>query len=182
MTTAERGGIREPNQFVRWVTHAMPALCVINLATAVPSWIGWDAVRGKASWVGLAAFFGLLAALAHVGRARMCVTCAQRTPLDPQAAIERHGWALFTTHLAAHKPLYTWLWLVGVMGLGVLAAHLTGVRLFYAPWDFVFTWLCYSEWRHHYLQPWCPRCQGGWEDGGEPEVVPDPDPAEQATR
>lgn len=182
MTTAEGGAAREPSPLVARIVHAMPALCVINVVSSVPSWFGWDSIRTEAGWIGLAAFFGLMAALAHVARARMCVGCAKRTPLDPQAAIERHSWALFITHLAAHRPLFTWLWLAGICGLGLAAWAVTDVRLFYAPWDIVFTLLCYSEWRHHFLQPWCPRCRGDWGDGGDPEVVPDPDPAEQATR
>ncbi len=184
MATAEGGAAREPNLAVTRFVHAMPTLCVLNLVTSVPAWLDWHAatLRTVTDWVGMAAFFGLFAALGHVARTRLCVDCAKQTPLDPQAAIERHGWALFITHLAARRPLYSWLWLVGIMVLGIVAAHVTGVRLFYAPWDILFTLLCYSEWRHHFLQPWCPRCRGGWEDGGDPEFVPDPDPAEKATQ
>lgn len=182
MTTAEGSAAREPSSITVWLTHAMPALCVINLATSVPTWLGWSAFREVVSGVGVGAFFAMLAALTHVSRARLCVACTKQTPLDPQAAIERHSWALFITHLAARRPLYTWLWMVGIMALGITAVHVLGVSLFYAPWDIAFTLLCYSEWRHHYLQPWCPYCRGGWEDGGEPEVVPEPDPAREAIR
>ena len=122
--------------------------------------------------------FGSLALVLHPAVNRMCLRCMQDMPKNPGLSVQRNTRLLRLSHVNPYI-------LLALFGFFVLVVSLTQALLNWPDWGiwpasvFFYTW-CWSQWVHHRLRPWCPYCRD-WGDGGDPEVVPDPDPAETKT-
>lgn len=185
MTTVSPGNAGSSRGFravAARVSHAVPALCWAYMILSVPTYLGWQLGSRIALVPWIVTYATLIVALVHTFRDRMCLHCMRRTPLDPQAAVDRHRWALLAEHVLARFPLLTWAALVAVGAVSYRLVQDSGVKPLYALFDIALVSLCYVGWRHHHLQPWCPRCRGHWGDGGDPERVPEPDPVAKGTR
>lgn len=182
MTTADA---TPPRRFAvgvsAFLAHRVPTLIVLMLVLDMPAWFDIASLRVYTDLPTLVLVFVIFYCLIHAPRSPMCTGCVRVVPLDPQRAIERNAWPLWLSHVMDDHPLGTWVFLFGGSATTAVLVHLTGVNPFYIPYDLAFSAMCYSAWRHHYLQTWCPRCRD-WGDGGEPEVVPTPDPVERGTR
>jgi hypothetical protein len=110
---------------------------------------------------------------------RLCERCIAATPLDPQKAVTR--WDRFLR-------LYHHMRVVKILTFAII------VWFFAGPWVGGHHWWAYAinvvaflligvtftmTHTHRRLYPWCPYCK--WGGRGEPEVVPDPDPAASAS-
>jgi len=179
--TTDASEPRGPVRLLRRLIHLMPVLVGLYFLAEIPLWLNWKELRSAADVASLVVVPLIFLAVVHPTRVPMCPSCVDQIPLDPQAAIDRHRRALFSAHVIHDRPYFSVAWLGALALLSMTTVHVTGVTTFYAFWDLAFLVYCYTAWRHHHLQPWCPFCQG-WEDGGEPERVPDPDPSERATR
>lgn len=102
----------------------------------------------------------------------LCPVCARKVPLDPPVKIAEKRRRLRSLHWLADRPKI------------VKYAQWFMLALCLVPWGVgrvawialmgVFATLVYLENVHRPLQPWCPQCH--WDDGGDEEFVPDPDP------
>lgn len=127
-----------------------------------------------ANYVVAAAFVLLLLGMAGGIRHAflLCPICADRTPLDPAAAVERADRLLRIAHLPR------WLNWVPVAPLLLVGhwpvAYAALLAIAYAGWT-VNEW---AMWRHAQLRPWCPHCRKGWDEDDAPEEPsPTPDPS-----
>lgn len=184
MTTAS-GAERDP--ITARLAHNVPRMAVVYLVLAVPAWFRIDFLRtgsfGMVIWLlGFVVGIVMLVSLLHTTRADLCALCASEMPRDPQKDVACKRWALIFAHAVGTSALFTALLTFGLLAVAVWLVDISGWGLFYIPFDIYWAALCYSGWRHHYLTPWCPFCNGGWEDGGDLEVVPEPDPAGKGAR
>jgi hypothetical protein len=122
----------------------------------------------------------VLASAAHVGS--LCERCAQRTPLDAAAEVARRNWEL----KFFHKPKRAVLTFLGVMmGSYTLILALSapdvvrrGAMLLVG----IFIALeIHTNLTHRILYPWCPYCRRRWDEGGDEEPSPTPDPSGTST-
>lgn len=165
------------------LAHLLPWALVLYLGYSVLRWVGVIDVRG---WLGvlveLPLVAVLLASLFHVELARLCLLCAKGMPLNPDK-IRRRDLDLLLRW--SHRFTDERFWYLKVFG-GLLAVEAlirwaTGItypdgRWLDIPADLFFLGSLLAFWRHHRYKPWCPYCKK-WDDGGQPEHVPDPDPA-----
>lgn len=177
---SSRSSFDEPASMAR-IAHLTPLLCALSVATAVPRWLyadGW--VIGVSDTVGFLVLIGMMIGIFHSVGTRLCEACAAATPLDPARTVKRNRWALWLAHKVYDRSFqFVLVLLVAILGVGQLAKWLDMPWL-NAPFTVLTAGFMFGCWRHHQLQPWCPYC-GRWDDGGEREVVPDPDPAGSKT-
>lgn len=122
----------------------------------------------------LASFYGH----ARYHRGRLCEPCMARTPLDPQAAVNRWKTALWLVH--HRRPIVVCLivLMVSLLGENVMRVHHAAWAASTLDGTTVLTFgvLMLAQWKHEKLEPWCPWCN--WGRGGDKEVSPaTPDPA-----
>lgn len=157
--------------------HLMPpvAFVVFTIAAVddvsggfLPDWMSWTVV---AVWVGIywvSAF--------HRTFARICVRCMQEVPADAGQQAERKRWLLWVDHHPGRMMLAFW----AVIGAELLTRHVfaipNGPSWLNLPSLLVLAPGVVAAWTHHRLRPWCPYCKP-WDDGGQHESVPAPDPS-----
>lgn len=124
----------------------------------------------------LAVMATMLAELRH--SRSLCERCAAKTPLDPQAAVQRRARWLRLFHLINSVPALTALVVLYVGGILVLPADFSAY-LAEAPLYLFWAVAAAANLIHRPLEPWCPRCN--WGDGGDEEDVPAPPPVPVAT-
>lgn len=164
------------------LAHSIPLLMVVAV-TARAVWLLHlvSAFSALDTFSSLALMIGVVALVFHLRNGGLCLRCIRNTPLNPQLAVNRNKFFLWVIHLQGKR---FWLTL-GACQLVVLlgAAYASGfiLTLTKLPLDVMFFSMMWAAWQHHRLEPWCPYCRG-WDEGGEEEVVPDPDPAEKGVR
>jgi hypothetical protein len=161
------------------LAHSIPLLMVLAL-TARALWLlklvppGFGLVDAVASFALIA---GVISLAFHLRFGGLCLRCIRNTPTNPELAVNRNKFFLWTQHWPNGQ-----FWKIyggSVLILFIGDTYTDGVvqLLCKLPLDVTFFSLMWATWQHHRLQPWCPYCRG-WDEGGEEEVVPDPDPAE----
>ncbi len=118
---------------------------------------------------------GIIVTRAH-DRGGLCEDCAKVTPLDPQAAVDRHRpWlkSFHTLHDSQKRfaiGAYTFLALIVVSAL-IFKPYTVGATLTTDFTCLVVALLLLSSTMHRRLMPWCPWCH--WDGHGEHERTPD---------
>lgn len=117
----------------------------------------------------------------------LCLRCMKNSPLDPQREVTRWDGRLRLVHWLTPARVgigfLIWLSMVSVSswllaysfpgpGLVPLWAVLPINVVIWLPWLYFSISGLYHQWLH----PWCPYCRR-WDEGGDPEVVPDPVPS-----
>lgn len=157
------------------IAHSMPVLLVgmmivrtLSQFERIPGWV--DAV---CSAVMLVVFIMMTL---HFISARLCLPCLRNAPLNPEKEVRQRQWFLWFQHQPVGYLMRLWLVAVVLMIIGNWLGGWVDAVL-HLPNDVLWYAYMYAFWTHHRLQPWCPYCRP-WDDGGDPELVPDPDPAE----
>jgi hypothetical protein len=108
----------------------------------------------------------------------LCPVCARKTPLDPQAVIAEK-----------RRPLRAFHWLGDKHNKALNRCVVALLILSFVPYVDLVAWpllmatmavTVYLDNIHMPLQPWCPQCD--WDDEGDTERVPEPDPIGEAAR
>ena len=165
-----------------------------TVAHSLP-WVLAGAVASRTLWylgyIPLVAdgyvFGGLMLAMFffryHISVARLCLRCMRNTPLNPGREVKTMDRLLRVEHSGPKvnglSLLFCLVFIVGIpliFGPGFWAERVAPF-----PLDVFFFGSLWATWTHHRLRPWCPYCKD-WGDEGDPELVPDPDPAERMTR
>jgi len=120
-------------------------------------------------------------------RKTFCIRCMREAPLDPQKEITRYDRRLRVIHAYDPKRAigYVFIWLAVAIGSSFFLTWITPGSELPPLWlvmlinvmiwsPIVYLNIC-GQW-HQWLHPWCPYCRR-WDDGGAPEVVPDPVPS-----
>lgn len=189
MTTAADGPSRG-YRLTMWLAHHEPHILAVVVITTTADYIARRYAGGDlTTWnvTNVLATLALVAMLCSFHAARrhehaLCWRCARNTPLDGPAAAARHD-----------RALRLWHWCHSGSGLIAIAALLVVLivgGLFLrtiptaAPLFTLFAVEAAAGLRHRPLQPWCPQCQGRrrWDEGGDPEPSPTPDPSEARER
>lgn len=130
----------------------------------------------KGIWV-----VGVTIALVHTQSTKLCLRCMEDVPAEAPVRVNR--WWIKPFLFIEHMFWNRWLFILLIMGIFFVPAVVSQLtdspslrRVFGLPIDLVLIAWIYSAWPHHRYQPWCPWCRP-WDEGGEAEVVPDPDPA-----
>jgi len=171
----ESGGARA----LTALTHALPWVLAVGLATRLASWFGF------LTWLDLAVALVLLACivatLLHQRSTNLCQRCMAEVPADAPVRAQRRKKLLWFTHAATSGVglgvlvvLFVVVPLVGI----VLGNPLIG-KVARIPQDVALFAAIYTTWLHHRLRPWCPYFRD-WDDDGDPE--PSPGPSEFGTR
>lgn len=159
--------------------HSIPALVVVALAMRVVFLVTnqWWVADNIAS---ISVVVGIFALIFHLRRGGLCLRCIRNAPLDPERGVRRNKLFLQMIHMRT-KTFWVWYAACYVSAIASAFVHGAVAILFKLPLDVLFFSAVWSAWQHHRLQPWCPYCRG-WDEGGDEELVPDPDPSETATR
>lgn len=171
----ESGGSRA----MTTLTHALPGILAVGLATRVASWFGWLTSLDLA--IAVAILGCQFATMAHLRSSHLCMRCMDEVPADAPVQAERRKRVLWFSHQIA-TGIGIFGLLVPAVAVAFIGGHVGGPeihRLARIPLDILLFTSLYSTWLHHRLRPWCPYCRG-WDDGGDPE--PSPDPWEFKTR
>lgn len=149
-------------------------LLVLTFMPFVPAQVQAYMVAAGIGVVGFAFCFGTLA---H--ERSLCEPCINEMP--PNGPQKAEDW---DRYLAA----FHWLFRASTRRFLIILVlwvtfNLTSSHLFPDRVSAVLTFIPVAtvlvlQMRHNRVVPWCKRC--GWEDGGEHEFVPDPDPAVSA--
>lgn len=164
------------------LAHSIIWLLPITMVTSIAFWLGpdwtWLRISNNTAWIFM--MFAYLSAILHQDAPRLCVKCMQEVPIDAaQKAQGLQRFFLLLMHLS-RKTAFT-----------LLVALLVFIHVPPFLWDennyvqiliivipnLYISCLIYGMWLHHRLRPWCPYCRR-WGDGGEAELIPDPDPSE----
>lgn len=170
------------SRFLTKAAHTFPLAVGVVFGTNFAIDI-WGSIGTIPIWVSLISvaftavcFFLLLIFNLHGVLGRLCIRCMQGVPADASFQAERRKWLLYLNH---H---YTKFMLLGFLLIGIaswvvqpLLMHTTGPSAIMIPGDSIMLMLVTSIWVHHRYRPWCPYCKR-WDNGGEREVVPTPDP------
>jgi hypothetical protein len=132
------------------------------------------------------AFVTMIIGFRH-DRKTFCLRCIREAPLDPQKEITRYDRRLRVIHGVTKKRFA--LGALAWISLGFSSSLFLGwispgndlpplwlvILVNIMVWGpVVYLNIC-GQW-HQWLHPWCPYCRR-WDDGGAPEVVPDPVPS-----
>lgn len=183
VASATSGG-RPLSQALTAMAHSLPTVIVISLALRVVFLLGVSWLADYDANATLILIITVLVLNSHLRRGGLCLRCATNVPLDPQREVTRNKWFLYQTHWSRRKFLLIFGACCALMWVGnfINGDHTSLLnRLLHLPLDFMFYTIIWAAWIHHRLEPWCPYCRR-WDEGGDPEFVPDPDPAEKATR
>lgn len=120
-----------------------------------------------------------LVAVIHQKTARLCIKCMQEIPID--ADQKAQGWQRRFLRIEHFTLRETFILVVAInvwAGGRNYFLH-TDLSLAIASIPLMIVWgsMIYGVWLHHRVRPWCPYCRR-WDNGGDSEWVPDPDPAE----
>ncbi len=181
MTTAES----PMGKTMSLLAHAIPALMVAAVAVRLPYYFGikWWVTSTADVALSLMVMVGAFALVAHIWKGQLCLRCIQDSPDDPETEVQKKKWFLWFEHMS--RRMWWSIW-AGVLALILIAGAWTQdngliYRLSHLPQDVFFYSMFWAFYCHHRLHPWCPYCRG-WDEGGEEELIPDPDPSERATR
>jgi len=158
---------------IPWVLVVAVAARVGDFLSLIPEWLD--------TLTAVAAVGGMIAMTHHLLFGGLCLRCMRETPLDPQRQVARNKWFLWEFHCSRGL---SWTVLAGCLALSMVGNSMQGLALVLCkvPMDAMFFTLLWGTWIHHRLQPWCPYCRRRWGNGGDVELVPDPDPAEKGVR
>lgn len=163
------------------MAHAVPYLIAIAVATRVTYFVKLSLIPSVLDTV---ASFLLLASMAalyrHLRFGGLCLRCIRSAPLNPEREVSRNKAFLWEVHWPTGRFYAVFGVCVVILMLGEHAHGVVHI-LSKVPMDIQFFSLMWAIWIHHRLSPWCPYCRG-WDEGGEEERVPDPDPAEKGVR
>jgi len=179
MIPAAFPGDSGPSRVVTALTHALPWVLAVGLATRVASWFGLLTSLDLAIAVGILAC--QFATLAHLRSTHLCERCMAEVPADAPVQAERRKKVLWFSHQLTTR-IGIFVLLVPAFAIATAGGCFGGPaihRLARIPVDALVFSSLYSTWLHHRLRPWCPYCPH-WDDDGEPE--PSPDPSEFKTR
>lgn len=161
------------------LTHVLPWVLAVGLATRIASWFGL--LTSLDLTVAVVILACSSATLLHQRSSHLCERCIAEVPADAPALAQRRKALLWFSHQIATR--------IGIAGLLAPAVAIGFVGTNFAspaiqhlarvPLDVLLFASLYTSWLHHRLRPWCPYCRG-WDEGGEPE--PSPDPSEFKTR
>lgn len=170
---------------VTWLAHALPWLLVVSLAARVAYLLQLLPIAPAAAADIIGSFTllaGFIALTKHLSTGRLCLRCIRSAPLNPEWDVKRNKTFLWEIHIDRAKffGVYAATWVLGGL-ISPIWLHGFIATLCRLPLDVMFFSLIWSLYIHHRLGPWCPYCRG-WDEGGDPELVPDPDPAEKGTR
>jgi hypothetical protein len=151
------------------------ALSVWNWFANVPDWLAW------ANTVVFSVVF--MAALLHQALARICLRCMEEVPADAPVRAQRRRSVLWFEHRTKPIWIYLLMWLAAIaLSGGLRYALYRGLptedvhdNWTSAPVTLLILLVVYAMVLHHRLQPWCPYCKG-WDEGGDHERTPTPDP------
>lgn len=164
------------------LAHSIPGLMAVALAVRA-AWLLKLAPAFSAldAFSSLALMVGVVALVLHLRNGGLCLRCIRNTPLNPELAVNRNKFFLWVLHLQGKRfwRIYGVCLLIMLVGNAYASGFI--LTLTNLPLDAVFFSMMWATWQHHRLGPWCPYCRG-WDEGGEEEVVPDPDPAEKGVR
>jgi hypothetical protein len=194
MTTTEPAGRGRRHRAAMWLGHHAARIDMATFATmAVAFTIVTLIEPGRAAWiltvlVAATMAFSIVASECdrRVHRRNLCVLDVDRAPLlDPEGQITHHA----RTLRAFHSPMRRMSALAGSMVLmlvgvfvgawardndvplaAVIAIVPFGIMVVLQIWN-----VRVSE-VHGRLQPWCPLCAGGGDDGDEGDDDPEPEP------
>jgi hypothetical protein len=161
------------------IAHWMPAVLIATAAVRIVHWFS-DLIP---VWLGVGVEVLMLVTLItltiHQGLARICLRCMEEVKPDAPLRAQRKRWVLRIWHLGnSWRVCLTWL--VTIILVSYLRAWLKNAGYDWhwvnAPIDVIFLLWVYSMVFHHRVSPWCPYCRK-WDDGGNHEVAPTPDPA-----
>lgn len=118
-----------------------------------------------------ALMIGVAGCIRH-GR-QLCLTCAGRFPVNPQAAAEKHRWQLRITHAIRDHRWARPLILLGTVIASLIAPSgwATNTSMSAALLGLALT--DYAGWTHAALQLWCPLCRDDGDDDEVSEPAPD---------
>jgi hypothetical protein len=168
---------RRVDRYTYWMGHIFMAAAIIHLPLDIASYFWTDEPWGL-FWgnqvLFLVLFFGAI--LHEIGA--MCERCMQRVPADAayQAQQKQRRW-MWNFHLGTSWWFLGPLLLAGSISIQIGSVHFPPVGILGAIW---YVFWSYSWRRHSLLRPWCPYCSG-WDEGGEHEHVPNPDPSMSKT-
>jgi hypothetical protein len=162
------------------MTHSIPALLVASITARIGYFAGVPVIGSLDSLLSFAVLAWMFALYRHLRYGGLCLRCLRMSPLDPESSVRHWRPFLWMVHWSRGK-----FW--GIYGICVITAFASdwadgwlkiALKL---PLDIVFYSMTWAIWTHHRLAPWCPYCRG-WDEGGDEELVPEPDPTEKATR
>jgi hypothetical protein len=162
------------------IAHWMPVVLVVTAGVRIVGWFGDGLVP---TWLGVGVEAAMLAVLItlflHQQLARICLRCMEEVKEDAPIRAQRNRGILKIWHLGnSSRVVLIWLAVLVLTGLG---RSWLKDRFGYdwnwlnAPTDVIFLLYVYSLIFHHRVSPWCPYCRR-WDEGGEHEVAPTPDP------
>jgi len=168
-----------------WFARTAHVILPIALVTAGMSVLGWFIRMPEWTAWTTTAVFGIvfIAAILHQVLARICLRCMEEVPADAPVRAQRLRRVLWIDHRMASVRVSLLVWLIPIGISAVLHyAFYQGV----APDEVADNWtsapvtlqmliVVYAMVLHHRLQPWCPYCKG-WDEGGDHERTPTPDP------
>lgn len=173
-----------------WAGHYEPAFMAASLAAFTAGDLTRHRYPALTVFADLTVLAWLAATIAGMRwhEPGLCERCAAATPLDPQAAVTRWKPALRLAHsrwfrAAAVATVLAWD-LAGSVTMSVNGRHVFGMPG--GPWYYAAVLLLgipayallasvvLTGRKHRQLYPWCPYCN--WDDGGEEETIPEPDP------
>src|SRR3954463_14567512 len=171
--------------YVEWAGHHTYIYWLYLMLNPLSRLFGeFDIWAGPA--IGVWAFITMIIGFKH-DRKTFCLRCMREAPLDPQKEITRYDRRLRVIHANTPKRFlgYAVGWLVLTLGSSVFLNWITPGNELPPLWlimavnitvwsPIVYMNIC-GQW-HQWLHPWCPYCRR-WDEGGDPEVVPDPVPS-----
>ena len=161
------------------IAHWTPVVLIATAIVRIVHWFG-DLVP---IWLGVTVevlmIVTMITVMVHQNLARICLRCMQEVKPDAPLRAQRKRGILKLWHLGQ-----SWRWCSAWFGLIVLTS-ITRTWLkgsfgydwhwVSAPMDVIFLLWIYSMVFHHRVSPWCPYCRR-WDDDGDHEVTPTPDP------
>lgn len=170
------------------LAHWLPALLGVALVVRAGYLLDMPVLTGLDEPLTIVLLFSYITFMRHFQTSGMCLRCIASSPLDPETAVRRNRLFLRYAHLSRRGVVLMALTGLVLLVVGdTIAASSGGLtssilpKLVRMPMDAMFYGVIWSMWSHHRLRPWCPWCRR-WDEGGDPELIPDPDPAEKGTR
>lgn len=166
------------SRVVTFAAHAIPYVIVSAVAVRIASLIGLIPLY---VWIVLeiATLTSFVALFIHKITGALCLRCIRDSPLNPELSVRQNKYFL----RFEHRTFKQWMLIYMVCLICSIVPTNNGIMsvALALPMDVLLFTQMWGFWIHHRLQPWCPYCRG-WDEGGDEELVPDPDPAASRTR
>lgn len=151
------------------------AMRAVNAFTNLPDWL---MLANSVAWIVV-----IVTSTRHIQLARICLRCMEDVPADAPVRAQRRRPQLWFEHESRR------VWVASLICGFIISTPVLLHWLLYRdlpdhdvhdnwtilPGDLVLALWIYGSVLHHRLQPWCPYCRG-WDEGGERERTPTPDP------